>query len=235
MPRAIVPDGKDSDASQANNRSSKAASARPAALTGTAVRWDQDRRRLVLVGLLVTAALVTVQALAQTLDFGVFDLRLPALNSDKHGSVFGIASLAAQLAVAAVALRRARLERDRRAAWLALGALVVGLVIVRGLLTYHAVLVAGPLACVLALVCWLSWRGPALAGAVVLGALAAMAVSLALHEVGLAADASKASDYTWAYQIEGMVKHGGELAGWLLLATGLLAVQESTGGRTGDR
>ena len=50
-----------------------------------------------------------------------------------------------------------------------------------------------------------------------------MATSLLLHKVGLAADASTASDYTWAYQITSMVKHGAELAGWMLLATGIAA------------
>ena len=58
-----------------------------------------------------------------------------------------------------------------------------------------------------------------------------MVVSLLLHKVGLAADSSTASDYTWAYQITGIVKHGAELAGWMLLATGIVAGIEGRAAR----
>jgi hypothetical protein len=55
------------------------------------------------------------------------------------------------------------------------------------------------------------------------GGLALLIVSLVLHKVGLAADDSLASDFTWGYQITGMVKHGAELVGWMLVATGVAA------------
>lgn len=61
--------------------------------------------------------------------------------------------------------------------------------------------------------------------------LVLMATSLLLHKVGLAADSSTASDYTWAYQITSMVKHGAELAGWTLLATGIAAGVEGRSAR----
>ena len=50
-----------------------------------------------------------------------------------------------------------------------------------------------------------------------------MAVSLALHRVGLDADVLNYSDQSWAYQLTAVAKHGCELAGWLLLATGIIA------------
>ncbi|MFZ0043959.1 MAG: hypothetical protein WAK93_21800 [Solirubrobacteraceae bacterium] len=180
-------------------------------------------RRVIVAGLIVTIAIVALQAASQVIDFSVFNLRLQALNSDKHYSLFGIASLLAQAAVAAASgWRASRVERRRRA-WFALGALVGILVLIRGLTTFNAVVLALPLACVLLLLCWLTWHDPRPARAVVWAGLVLMATSLLLHKVGLAADSSTASDYTWAYQITGIVKHGGELAGWMLLATGIIA------------
>ena len=180
-------------------------------------------RRVILIGLLVTIAMVAVQAASQVLDFSVFDLRIRALNSDKHDSVFGVASLLAQMAVAAASVWRGNRVERHRWAWFGLGALVAGLVLIRGLTTFNASALALPLACVLLLLCWLTWRDPGAARAVVWAGLMLMVTSLLLHKVGLAADSSTASDYTWAYQITGMVKHGAELAGWMLLTTGIIA------------
>ena len=180
-------------------------------------------RRVVLVGLLVTGGLVALQAASQVIDFSVFDLRLRALNADKRDSVFGIASLLAQAAVSGASLWRGSRYERHRWGWLALGALVAMLVIVRGLFTFNAAVLAVPLACVLGLLCWLTWRDDRVARAVVWAGLVLMATSLLLHKVGLEADTSLASDYTWAYQITGVVKHGAELAGWMLVTTGIIA------------
>lgn len=180
-------------------------------------------KRTIVIGLVLTIALVALQAVAQVIDFRAFNLRIRVLNSDKHDSLFGLVSLLAQMAVAAASVWRGReVERHRRA-WFALGALVAGLVIVRGLTTFNAKALAVPLACVFGLLCWLTWRDRAGTRAVVWAGLVLMAGSLLLHKVGLAADDSTASDYTWAYQIISMVKHGAELAGWMLLATGIAA------------
>jgi len=188
-------------------------------------------RHIIVAGLLVTLAFVALQAVSQAIDFSVFNLRLRALNSDKHDSLFGLASLLAQAAVAAASIWRGRhVERHRRA-WYSLGALVAGLVIVRGLTSFNATALAVPLAIVFCLVCWLTWRDPGPARAVVWAGLVLMATSLLLHKFGLAADASTASDYSWAYQITGMVKHGAELAGWVLFATGITAGIEGRGAR----
>jgi hypothetical protein len=180
-------------------------------------------RRIIVIGLLVTVALVALQAVTQAIDFSVFNLQIRAFNSDKRDSVFGLASLLAQAAVAAACIWRGRqVERNRRA-WFALGALVGALVIIRGLTTFNATALAVPLVCVFWLLCWLTWRDRGAARAVVWAGLILMGTSLLLHKVGPAADASTASDYTWAYQLTSMVKHGAELAGWMLLATGIAA------------
>lgn len=185
-------------------------------------------RRVIVAGLLATTAMVALQAAAQLIDFEVFDLHLYALNCDKHGSVFGVASLVAQVAAAAaIGWRGSRVERHRWA-WFALGVLVADLVLVRTLTAFNAAVLAAPLACVFGLLCWLTWRDPRGSRAVVRAGFILMVTSLLLHKVGLAADASTASDYTWAYQITGAVKHGCELAGWMLLSTGI-------GASLGDR
>ena len=177
-------------------------------------------RRVIVAGLLVAIAIVALQAASQAIDFGVFNLRLRALNGDKHASVFGVASLLAQIAVAAASVwRGSRVERHRWA-WFALAGIVAVLVPVRGLTTFNAAALAVPLACVFCLLCWLTWRDPGAARAVVWTGLILMVTSLLLHKVGLAADSSTASDYTWAYQITGIVKHGAELAGWTLRGHG---------------
>lgn len=179
--------------------------------------------RVIVVGVVVTVAIVALQAASQAIDFSLFNLRIRAFNADKHDSVFGIASFLAQLAVAAASGWRSRHVTRHRWAWLALGVLVAGLVIIRGLVTFNATALAVPLACVFGLLCWLTWRDRVPGRTLVWAALILMATSLLLHKVGLAADASAASDYTWAYQITGMIKHGAELAGWMLLATGIVA------------
>jgi hypothetical protein len=185
--------------------------------------------RIVIVGVLMTAALVVLQAASQAIDFSVFNLQIRAFNSDTHRSVFGLASLLAQLAVAAASIRRGCRSEQYRRALFALGALVGGLVIVRGLTAFNAAALAAPLACMFGLVCWLTWRDRNAPRKLVWASLILMAVSLLLHKVGAAADASNPSDYhSWAHQLTGMVKHGAELGGWMLLATGIAAGIEAS-------
>ncbi len=193
-------------------------------------------RRIIIAGLLVTVVLVVLQAVSQAIDFKVWNLQVRAFNSDKRDSVFGLVSLLAQAAVAAACgVRGGLAQRYRwsarlgsgdpthRRAWLGLGALLIALVLVRGLTAFNEKILAVPLACVFVLICGLTWRDSRRPRGVVWAGLVLMALSLLLHKFGLAADASTASDYSWAYQITSMVKHGAELAGWMLLTTGIIA------------
>lgn len=196
---------------------------RPTASTGTMVPAADKAKRIIVGGVLLTVVMVALLAAGQAIDFGVYNLSIRALNADKHASVFGLASLLAQTVVAVVSVwRGSRVERARWA-WFTLGALLAGLVVFRGLTTFNATALALPLLGVLGLVCWLTWSDRAAGRALIWAGLVFMATSLVLHKVGLAADSSLASDYTWAYQIEGIVKHGSELAGWMLLAIGIVA------------
>lgn len=196
---------------------------RPAVNAPVPLRIADEMKSVIVIGLLVTVAAVALQAATQAIDFSVFNLQLRAFNSDKRDSIFGLASLVAQAAVATACVWRGRRVGRNRRGWFVLGALVGGLVILRGLTTFNAKTLAVPLACVFGLVCWLTWRDRAACRAVVWAGLVLMATSLLLHKVGLAADDSTASDFTWAYQIISMVKHGAELAGWMLVFTGIAA------------
>jgi hypothetical protein len=180
-------------------------------------------RRVIVGGLVLTMTLVVLQAATQAIDFSVFDLRIWAFNCDKRYSVFGLASLFAQLAVAAACLWRGRGAEAHRGVWLGLGALVGVLILIRGLTTFNAKVLVVPLACVFLMLCWLTLRDPGPVRAALWSGLVLLAASLLLHKVGLGADDSTASDFTWAYQITSMIKHGAELAGWMMLATGIVA------------
>jgi hypothetical protein len=180
-------------------------------------------RRAIVTGLLVVTAIVALQAASQAINFGFYNLRFHAFDADHRFSVFGVVSLLAQLGVAAASVwRGGRVERHRWA-WFALGGIVAALVPIRSLTAFNAAALAVPLACVFCLLCWLTWHDPAAARFVVWTGLILMVTSLLLHKVGLAADASLASDYSWGYQITGIVKHGAELAGWTLVVTGIIA------------
>lgn len=195
---------------------------RPTAIAAAIVPAEDGTSRFVVAGLLVTTVMVALLAAGQAIDFGVFNLSIRALNADKHDSVFGLASLLAQTVVAVVSLWRGSRVEKRRWAWFTLGALVAALVVIRGVTTFNATALALPLLCVLCLVCWLTWLDRIASRTVIWAGLILMATSLLLHKVGLAADSSPASDYTWAYQIEGIIKHGAELAGWMVLAIGIV-------------
>lgn len=179
-------------------------------------------RQVVTVGLVVAVAMSALLATAQAVDFGAFNLQLSWLNADHRLSVFAVASLLAQAATAAACFAQWHLAVHRRGAWFALGALVGALVLLRGLASFNAAVLALPLMFVFALLSVLTWSNGT-ARRVVWAALLLLALSLVLHKVGPDADSSTASDYTWSYQVFGIIKHGAELAGWILAATGVVA------------
>jgi hypothetical protein len=192
-------------------------------------------KSIIVAGLLVAVALVALLAAGQLIDFGVLHLRVRALNTDYHSSVFGVVSLLAEATAGATILWRGTHTQERRWAWLLLGAIVAGLVVVRALTTYNPKTVAVPLACMFCLVSVLTWRDPRAARTVVWAALVLMATSLLLHEVGLDADVLNYSDQSWSYQLTAVAKHGSELAGWVLLITGVIAGSPGTIASLRDR
>jgi hypothetical protein len=181
---------------------------------------------IIATGLLVTAMMVVAQAASQLIDFLFFDLRLRAIDSNHHASVFGAASLLAQASAgAAIAVRVASSERRMR--WVFVAGLVGALLIIRTFIRHQATtaMLLLPLAAVFFSVGWLTLRDPANVRSVVWGALFLLMCSFALHTIGPQAERNQGHrhDHTVAYQLAGIVKHGTELAGWMLLATGMAA------------
>jgi hypothetical protein len=187
--------------------------------------------RVITVGLLLTAMLVVAQAASQWIDFRAFDLRLRVLDSDHHASVFGALSILAQAAAAGgIGLRAIS---TRRPAWLLLAALVGLVTIPRTLMSYEVSLeryelpiLAVLLTVVVVAVCALTFHDPRRVRSMVWASLALLGCSYALHVVGPQAHVAPGLnpvDYTAAFQLTGMLKHGAELAGWILLATAMTA------------
>src|SRR5690348_16377579 len=77
--------------------------------------WTADG--VIAIGVAVALAAVVAQAIAQVIDFTVYDLRIGALNSDVHSSIFGVMSLVADGVMAAAAGVRA-MHSERRTPWL---------------------------------------------------------------------------------------------------------------------
>jgi hypothetical protein len=179
---------------------------------------------VIAAGLLLTTALVLAQAASQWIDFRLFDLRIRALDSNHHASVFGAASLLAQASAAgAITLRVA--SPPRRPLWLILAGLIGALLIVRTFVRPQTTMLLLPLAAVFLSLCWLTLRDPVAIRSMVWGSLFLLVCSFGLHMAGpqAARAGGHLRDHTWAYQLIGMVKHGAELAGWMLLATGMAA------------
>jgi len=181
------------------------------------------------VGLLLTAAVVVAQAASQWIDFRFFDLRLSVVDSDHHASVFGATSILAQ-AVAAAAIGLRVVSTRRRDALLA-AALVGVLTVPRALMRcepaferYDVPILVAPLSVACVALCALTFHDAMRVKCMVRGSLVLLACSFVLHAVGPQADAGGSlATHSWAYQGTGMVKHGAELAGWMLLATGMAA------------
>jgi hypothetical protein len=204
--------------------------------TRDAPRWAPRSTQVIKVGLVLTAVAVLAQTASQLIDFRLFDLRAGALDSDHHGSIFGAVSILAQVgAAAAIGLRALS---TRRVAWLIVAALVGVLAIPRSLMRYvpgferyDVPILLAPLTGVFVVVCALTLRDPRRVRFIVWGSLVLLGCSFALHAVGPQADASGftssaaayLAEHTWAYQLTGMLKHSAELAGWMLLATGMIA------------
>lgn len=210
-------------------------------LTGDAPRWRSDSVQVMTAGLLLTVGVVLAQTVTQWVDFRFFHLRLTVLDSDHHRSVFGAVSILAE-AAAAVAIGL-RAVRARSRAGLLVAVLVGVLTVPRALMRYESAferydvpILVAPLIVAFVVSCALTFRDAKHVRFTVWGSLGLLACSFALHAVGPQTDAAGPTTYlathTWAYQVTGMLKHGAELAGWMLLATGMIAAGlASRGGR----
>jgi hypothetical protein len=132
-------------------------------------------------------------------------------------------TLAAEIAMACAAALRA-FRSEHRGRWLVLAAIAAALVAVRAAVSGSAVTVAAPVAVVFILVWSLTSSDPERARTIVRVALCLLAFSFVVHLVGLKIVNSLGyHGDSWPYQVKSLLKHGSELAGWILLATGISA------------
>lgn len=192
--------------------------------TGHAYSREVNARGVIAGGLLVTAAVVSGQAASQWIDFRVFHLGLRLLDSNHHASIFGGLSLLAQAcAVAAIILHGCRSDGNRLL-WLLLGVVVAVLLVMRVFTAYEPATIIPGVVVIVALLGWLTSHEPVAVRLVIAASIALLGCSFVLHSVGLQSDAAAPQlNDALAYQLTGIVKHGSELAGWMLLATGLAA------------
>jgi hypothetical protein len=179
---------------------------------------------LLRIGTAAATVLVVAQTAAHLLDFGVWQLRVQALDADAAGGVFPWISTGV-LGAGAVA---AALQRERRAGFTALAAILALLAVhmeldLRAAVPHWSAAYV-PLLAVAAYLIWTLPIGAEGARAVARCGLVVLAFSLVVHLLGppLLARLGWGPD-DWAYQVKVVVKQGSELGGWTLVAAALLS------------
>jgi hypothetical protein len=202
---------------------------------------DIGTNRLTKFGVIVTIVVVLAGSAAQLTNYGFFDQRFPALDPGSDGGVFGAIGDVALAAAAFSAWVLAARVRSARSVAVALAVLLTFLAmdkvarlhdhIPHWLAFYLPVLVAS-FVCLVAVARAYSGRPQVHAdrGAGrhvvdrLIGAGLLLVFSFFLHVFGkrLLLDLGLSDTAGLAYQIKAVVKHGTEVAGWLLIALGLL-------------
>jgi hypothetical protein len=187
------------------------------------------------VGAVAAAGIVVAGVAGQLTDYGLYHLRIRALDSASDGAIIGLVADAGLMGACAGAWLLA-LRRSPRAAEVALSSALTFLALDRVLgfhehlsqwrLVYLPVLGATVLG--LAVV---GARLERVAVSVLVAGVLLLSFSLFLHELGewLMTRLGAAPD-SWLYQLKVGVKHGTEAAGWVLVALGL-----GHGARTRER
>jgi hypothetical protein len=189
-------------------------------------RRDRGLHQAIAVGLALTAIVAVVHAALQLVDFGVYDLRVKALDASTDTTLAGVVPSIA-LAGAAVAALAAALRLRRRALVLLAALLWLELALQRLVLHGGTAGLAATLPLVAAILVLLvreSWRLPEPCGRCVLYGGGLLVASFVLHV--LLPPLLSAIGYgagTWPYEIKVALKHAFEIAGWLTVATGLAA------------
>jgi hypothetical protein len=182
-----------------------------------------ETARATRVAVLVVFVLVTAAITAHLIDFGVYNLRIRALDAGVGSSPVAWVSPAA-LTIALVST--IPLARRRRVTALLVPVLAVVLVLAtRHLgesLPHWQVLLLPPLGLAL----FLLWREAdalhPLAGRVCRAGCVLLVCAFALHAFGPAVlHAFGVKDYSWPDQVKIALKEGLEIGGWLLVASGL--------------
>jgi hypothetical protein len=168
----------------------------------------------------VALALAVANAFAQAVDFGFFDLRYQTLNSNTHASLFGAASILACALAVPAAFRAAGAPRDSRMVVVAF--LLVAILVLRVWQPPHVLVLALPLAAVVLVLLWQQGQNGA-RRTIRVGCLLLVA-SYAIHASETSAVGFVLNPASWSYQIRCVLKHDAEIAGWVLIAGGLLSL-----------
>jgi hypothetical protein len=173
---------------------------------------------------LVAAAIAVAATTAQLIDFGVYDQRLRPLDMMTHNSVFGVVSLAA-LGIAVLASWAAVLRGPERRVELAvLGALLALLLALRVAQPAHVLIVALPVSAVALALLWTT-APPGATRRVLRDGSLVLVLAFVVHGIGSKIVSMLGlGPETWGYQLKAVVKHSGELAGWVLVALGLSSI-----------
>ena len=202
---------------------------------------DAGANRFTKLGVFVTIAIVLAGSVALLINYGFFDKRIPALDPESDGGVFGVISDIALAAAAVSAWVLAARVRSVRPVAVVLAALLTFLAadqVVRlhdhipHWLAFYLPVLAASFLCLVAVARGISGRPQFRAdhGAsravdrLIDSGLLLLAFSFFLHVFGprLLLDFGLSDTTGWAYQIKAVVKHGTEVAGWFLIALGLL-------------
>ena len=182
-------------------------------------------------GVKLAVAVALAASVTQLLDLAVLDARWLDMNT--HASVFGAISLLALAWAVVVAVLLAASATNRGRAAVALPVLLAVLLALRLVHPVNVIFFALPCAAATFVLLWGKYdvddsdaRRLIRAGCVVLVG------SYLVHAGGVLLSASGYGRHTWPSEARLLVSHSGELAGWVLVATGLAAVY-ATVRRTG--
>jgi hypothetical protein len=198
---------------------------------------DIDRDPLTKFGVILTIAVVLAGSAAQLINYGFFHQKFPGLDPGSDGGVFGAIGDVALAAAAVSAWVLVARVRSARSVAVALAGLLTFLAadkvarlhdhIPHWLAFYLPVLVATFICLVVVARAFSGPQAHADRPAVdsLIGAgLLLLVFSLFLHVFGkrLLLDLGLSDTAGLAYQIKAVMKHGTEVAGWLLITLGLL-------------
>lgn len=184
------------------------------------------RDRFLPAAIAATAAVVAAGTAAQLVDHGL-QLESPWLNSSGDGGLFGgvgdVALVLAALAAAALAMRTRPLPATLAVLPVALVVLAFDKTLrihddIANWRLYYLPLLVLAFAALLDVGRRLDSRSLTLMSA----GVALLCLAFGIHAVGDAVmDRVGVAGDSWGYQVKTVTKHGAEVAGWLLIATGL--------------
>ena len=191
--------------------------------------------RFTKLGILVTIVIVVAGSAAQLINYGFFDQRIPALDPGSDGGVFGAVgdiALAAAAISASVLVARVRSARPVVVALAGLLTFLAADKVARlhdhipHWLAFYLPVLAAAFMCLVAVARGHRGDGPAVVGRLIGVGLLLLVFSFLLHVFGkrLLLDLGLSDTTGLAYQAKAAVKHAAEVAGWLLIALGLLSL-----------